>query len=479
MPRCQFTDFRFEHTEHPGPYSGDKTEQCWMEDTREFDIEGEKQHRCIFHAPRDVTTTDWPLSKRNDLQSAIFKRLITRWNSDNRMRLQTGEEPYEFLLPQIEAGRILLQELDSLGSLMIPESRLEGLVLADSTVYGELDLGHSEIRDALLLQGTDIESTLNLWFTKIERFASIRDSRISCIDLRNTTFNAPLSMAHGCVGTLRVIDTILNAGSDISMTEICKVEYMSHFGLKLKFMNVTFRDPIDDISAFKDLWFGNADCSNVAFLGCNVAYLNFIDSDISETKFVSCDWRGATSGSDYCKLGIHDRIVREWNAKGIAKLMSVYTQLKRAYADARDFRQAGDFHFREMELRRKLAREGGWSFERAALALYHWVADFGENYQKLGLWLIGSFFIFGAFVTVIEGYAKGFHLYPWYALPKTYFKEVALTFLAIIPSTFRGAREDGLQGLYWLSKALLMLETVIAAALATLFVMAIRRRFRR
>jgi hypothetical protein len=134
----------------------------------------------------------------------------------------------------------------------------------------------------------------------------------------------------------------------------------------------------------------------------------------------------------------------------------------------REYKQAGDFHYREMELRQKMLAEGladpeSW-VERPMLWLYRAVGDFGENYVKLGFWLIASWLSTACLI--------------WAFPPdKTYKHILGIVVTAILPGWSK--QEAAIAGFNPLCKTVLVGEVVIAVILTTLFAMAVNRRFRR
>jgi uncharacterized protein YjbI with pentapeptide repeats len=81
-------------------------------------------------------------------------------------------------------------------------------------------------------------------------------------------------------------------------------------------------------------------------------------------------------------------------------LAELYQQLKKNYDDRRDYWTAGDFHYGEMEMRRlhgvSHSRLVRWWHERfGVLALYRFASAYGENYVRPGLGLLLTLALFG------------------------------------------------------------------------------------
>ena len=115
--------------------------------------------------------------------------------------------------------------------------------------------------------------------------------------------------------------------------------------------------------------------------------------------------------------------------------------------------------------------EGKQYGERFILWLYHLMADFGESYKKLFYWILSSICVTAWCMQILEKkslFVKGLDFH--------YFK---IVFFGIIPLATQKTVIDEIKGLIFWSKFLLTLEGLIVITLSTLFVMAIRRRFRR
>lgn len=230
--------------------------------------------------------------------------------------------------------------------------------------------------------------------------------------------------------------------------------------------------------------FQNQDCSKLAFIGHNFSRVRFMGADVNGTRFDSCTWPKGEKDK-YIQVFEHYEILKENDTSKIELLGSLYRQLKNNQEADRNYVQAGEFHYREQEIRRRmLKRMGGRWLDRFMLRLYRCVGDYGESYPKLFFAMVASLLGTGLGVTVAEWRwsgevpDNGCDFYDYYCnviakLPE-YLETVVL---GIIPS---GLQREALKGpLMALSKLLIVAEGLILLALATLFVMAVRRRFRR
>lgn len=181
-------------------------------------------------------------------------------------------------------------------------------------------------------------------------------------------------------------------------------------------------------------------------------------------------WRPAP----YAKLYRHDEYFNrtekdddETYRQRLLTLKSTYRQLVKNLEEIREYKQAGDFHYREMELRQKLLTDGladpeSW-VERPMLRLYRVVGDFGESYVKLGFWLIVSWL------------STAFLIWS-YNLDKTYKHILGIVITAIVPGW---EKSETIASFNPICKSVLAGEVVVAIILTTLFAMAVNRRYRR
>lgn len=259
------------------------------------------------------------------------------------------------------------------------------------------------------------------------------------------------------------------------------LSYTTHQGERLAFN----RCQVIDCSTHGrgQLEFSDQDCARLAFLNMDLSRADFLGADISQTRFISCEWLKNRKG--YRGVPDHDGILADGDRNRVGLLHSLYQQLKKNLEDAREFHAAGDFHFREMEVRRHLRRmEGGYRVERGLLALYRFVADYGESYGKLFLSLVASFPVAAVLITVVERIRilmnSGDTITSANDLFRGFSGHLYTVFFGLAPPGLNKPLLEGLPGkLHWASQFILILEGLVALTLATLFVMALRRRFRR
>jgi hypothetical protein len=229
----------------------------------------------------------------------------------------------------------------------------------------------------------------------------------------------------------------------------------------------------------------------------------FRDCDVSEVRFTSSvQW-----GNDFRELQIFaERIALDHkDAKGLTRngerdfraIAQIYQQLKKNYDTRMDYWTANQFHFGEMEMKRlalltqgKLLRLRRWIHPRLSpVALYKKASDYGNNYWKPMLLLLGLLVLFAL-------------LFPWAGLLRsgnTYRETYSSVWRAGSSVRQRLWWETGLVGkslltavdtatfqkgaeyapAYPWGRALAILETLLTSSLFALFLLALRRQFRR
>jgi len=136
----------------------------------------------------------------------------------------------------------------------------------------------------------------------------------------------------------------------------------------------------------------------VEFANVYLGQALFYRRDVSKVAFSNVGWRRRENG----KWMLFEEVVSldHWSAefglrpekdmpddRNYVVIAELYEQLKKNYDDRRDYWTAGDFHYGEMEMKRlhspsrnRLVR---WSHQNLGLvAWYRYASDYGENYVK-------------------------------------------------------------------------------------------------
>jgi hypothetical protein len=178
-----------------------------------------------------------------------------------------------------------------------------------------------------------------------------------------------------------------------------------------------------------------------------------------------------------------------------------YQQLKKNYDDRRDYWTADDFHYGEMEMKRLSSpchnRILRWLHKRVGLvAWYKYTSEYGESYVRPALWLLALLLIFTVLypLTGLRGApsksipartpvmdassAPG----TWTVLSYWQHGRLAETFgdsfmTALGVAAFQ--RELAYEPTYPWGRLLALIELVLTSTLIALFLLAVRRQFRR
>ena len=241
--------------------------------------------------------------------------------------------------------------------------------------------------------------------------------------------------------------------------------------------------------------FTSEDCSRLSFLNMDLSKSYLLGADVSKARFDSCHWVKLKGKEKYQKVVEHDKIIKKFGdvKKSVKKgginkaperlilLRSLYRQLMKNLEDNREYATAGDFHYREMQLRRMIVEHEGRGMESRMLRAYHFFADYGESYKKLGWGIVFSLITTIGLVFGLETISNYNRYYFSCAVPFVdRLTQIAKAVLfGIVPVGLQGTVKDELGRLSGYSQTLILMEALALATLSTLFVMAVNRRFRR
>jgi hypothetical protein len=340
------------------------------------------------------------------------------------------------------------------------------------------------------------------------------------VNFDSSRFNGYLEVDQAWfLNTLTLSQNRFDFSSTFSGCYFHKLEYKTHTGERLFFNGCCTLDsrggewwdvetnkstplptgvspPDDEASGVLD--FGRQHCAGLSFQNMYMGRSDFLGADLGTTRFISCRWK-KEGEKGYEQVYLPPNYV-EWLADGNPKSMNVvanlYKQLHKNLENDRAFVKAGAFHYREMALRQKQLRaEGGsrekikahlaqlwaerwnWAGMKARLAqmkaerenypeqgllwLYKGVSNFGESYMKLAMWMLVALIVFPFLAAVVGPSAFSdtfFHLFPW---------------------AFKGGGGQAVVPLFGGTKIVILVGQLTLLTLTALFVMAIRRRFRR
>jgi uncharacterized protein YjbI with pentapeptide repeats len=253
----------------------------------------------------------------------------------------------------------------------------------------------------------------------------------------------------------------------------------------------------------------------VSFYQTSLVHALFHRCDISKINFSDVTWCKRANGKNMLFEEMVDLEVKDGNTtysvavslapvkddpnpRNYRVIAELYQQLKKNYDDRRDYWTAGDFHYGEMEMKRLHSDHDNqavrWLHRNLGLvAWYKYASDYGESYVKPALWLMAILMVFT-------------FLYPWKGLC-TEIKAGKPTgdLVHCDPEKIEVAYGDGVSRLrsvvghgamtslyvaafqkdltyqpsYPWGRLLALVEVLLTSALGALFLLAVRRQFKR
>jgi uncharacterized protein YjbI with pentapeptide repeats len=259
------------------------------------------------------------------------------------------------------------------------------------------------------------------------------------------------------------------------------------------FWRATFSNPGDVV-------FEKTDLSCVSFHNCDVTGIRFTSSvrwgKKDKREAVIYDELIVQRGKSLAWRGYRGKEEPSTSHREVAQ---IYQQLKRNYDTQLDYWTANEFHFGEMEMKRlDSPTEGRWLTLRrwlhcnlCMIALYRWASDYGNNYLRPMLWLLGVLLLFAALfpwpgivskqrqIESVETYTSAWHA--GNSLKQAMRSELGLVgkglLTALDTATFQ--RNSDYVPVYPWGRTLAIAETLLTSILFALFLLAIRRQFRR
>lgn len=141
--------------------------------------------------------------------------------------------------------------------------------------------------------------------------------------------------------------------------------------------------PRDQKVDLRDVTFGEPE--RVVFRTVDMSRCLLLNTDLTKVEFADVQW-----GKYKNRSIIYDEMYQdEHEEKNYALIEKVYSQLKKNLEDSRNYAEVGDFHYGEMEMRRK--RHWGIFKHISFTSFYKYFSGYGEKYW----WAIGvlAFFI--------------------------------------------------------------------------------------
>lgn len=232
----------------------------------------------------------------------------------------------------------------------------------------------------------------------------------------------------------------------------------------------------------------------------------FHNCDVSRFHFSNVKWREDPTTH---KNTVYEQVVNvqeqsaaalrvgdEWrDERNFTLVAELYQQLKKNYDDRRDYWTAGDFHYGEMEMKRLHSptrkRWVRWLHRNLGLvALYRHTSEYGESYSRPAAWLAFLLVLFSVLYPLFGlrqargtfelsyaqyiRYGKGDPTREWLG-PATHLGNSMVTTLSVAALQ----RDLTYEPIYPWGRLLALFELLLTSTLIALFLLAIRRQFRR
>lgn len=208
---------------------------------------------------------------------------------------------------------------------------------------------------------------------------------------------------------------------------------------------------------------------SASFMNANLERARFVYSKIDDVYFANVKWKKKRG-----RLIIHDEVSRV-EKHDLEDIQRVYVQLKKNYEENRDFRNAGDWHYREMEIGRKLIARHSWRpytiLRQYIFSFYpwYWVASkYGESY----MWPLGWMAIlFVVFAYVYYSLSVEFVKVPFIMS----FSDALKYSLLVMSLQHKGIQDNIFQNMPVITAT----QIILTAIIVSLFLLALRRKFKR
>jgi uncharacterized protein YjbI with pentapeptide repeats len=515
MSRCEYRNELFKDK---NTYCGDGTEYCWVQPVKKFGTEEDSQNFCIFHTPEEELVIDgkaWTLEEKRKEQAELLFDLLNQWNDANTNRGNEHTPLLEFILPGLHCGTFNCPDFEFSGLLSLKDSTFQGnVIFRDTTFKKEVCFANSKFFGETLFNSATFNGNAafdNVTFNRYVAFnGSTFFSKVFFLsatfakesDFRSVKFKKEVTFSSvGFMGKVSfergyfsdevyfrdsnfetgiVFDEVpfhkklvlskchVGKPSQLVNCSIHNLRYDGHTGEQFTLNHCTVLDQdIDSNIKESSTWeFKYVDCSNLTFLNMHdMSKIDFYGANIRNTIFDSCIWKG----QPYSKVYRHDDTFANLEkskekTNQFLLLQSLYQQLKINLENNRDYKQSGDFHFREMEIRQKIAAQHHWmNWEWIILFIYRNVGDYGESYKKL----FGSMLISILLTTFIIALIQNPQ---WKLLLHSYSNHIESIFFGLIPTKYQSSifEIEVYNELNFFSRATLLFERILLGFLILL-----------
>ncbi|MBQ0768637.1 MAG: hypothetical protein KBT58_05055, partial [Bizionia sp.] len=216
----------------------------------------------------------------------------------------------------------------------------------------------------------------------------------------------------------------------------------------------------DSSLTFRNIFFPK----NVSLHICDTYKMIFIDSDISDVKFSSCNWNSPN------RLIIFDEIKRKSSIIELKKLEDIYRQFKKNFENYKDWELSGKAYISELTIRKyRLWKERSY-ISWFIYSFYDLFGGFTQNYIKPLKWfLFLTLFLFPLYYLLFENFDV-FSLYP------LEYQDCSVTnaFIKSLSASFPLIKTNLYYNNWWMQAIQILISTI----LITFFILGLRKRFK-
>lgn len=198
--------------------------------------------------------------------------------------------------------------------------------------------------------------------------------------------------------------------------------------------------------------------ARVEFRRAKLRQCCFINTDISKADFTEVKWKIKKGVLTQRRIVYDETAVKE--KKNYETVEKVYRQLKKNYEDRGSYGEAGDFHYGEMEMLR-LSQKGIIKYI-SLTSFYKYLSGYGERWWLALIWLIFAIFLFFPVLYLKSGLAANY---------------TTALFRSLDISTFQ--KTEIIETITLWGKLSEVFQRIFIPSQLTLFLLAIRRKFRR
>lgn len=489
----------------------------WCKEEPTIDVDGAEY--CIFHAPKgkkgiSLSEFNYKVLDKIDLarRTQGFCSLSgTVFDGDIGFKQQTYTNtpmPHMDLSYTVFHGDADFSNLQFQGNFFLNHGCCFGNVDFSRACFGKITFFDScEFKGSAVFEGTEFTYSISFYDTRFNRDVNFKSNFKEALNFINTVFigNTEFSTSfHGKTYLSKV-----NFHKEVNFS-------LSHFHDEVTFSDVDFMDKASFSGAQFDkmaYFFGKTFSSDAAFIWIrakdrirfeqvNLRKVSFMDTDLMKFDFINCEWPkkfGREMLYDEMKLfydtdnshpeKISENIQLKWKGfkkdiscdkEQIKKVESLYRRLKQKFKDEHNELEAYKWHYAEKEMFRK---SNLWRRFLPSLTTLYWLSSgHGERPARAAFVLIVQIAIASLLLSVfgVESTdSEGIHGINSILLPNSMDIEKgwALFLNTLKYATFQ--KDPFFKPINWPGETVKLLAQVFIPVQATLFVLAVKNRFKR